>query len=157
MKFLKAFCGLTVVALVLSGCGGGSNSSSSAVSSASSSGAGVSSAPPGSGTSGSGSSGSGSSGSGSGSNPPPTGSATLKWTAPTTNTNGSALTGLAGYHIYYGTSAGSMTNEIDVANAGTTSYVISNLSAGTWYFGIIAYTNSGLESAMSNVGSKTIT
>lgn len=50
-----------------------------------------------------------------------------------------------------------MTNEVDVANAGTTSYVISNLSAGTWYFGIIAYTNSGLESAMSNVGSKTIT
>jgi hypothetical protein len=50
-----------------------------------------------------------------------------------------------------------MSHTIDVTNAGTTSYVISNLSAGTWYFGITAYTNTGLQSAMSNVGSKTIT
>lgn len=155
MKLLKAFCGLAVVALILSGCGGGPSSSSSpSVSSTSSPGA-VSSAPSGSGSSDSGSSGSGSGGAGS--TPPTTGSATLRWTAPTTNTNGSALTGLAGYHIYYGTSTGSMSNEIDVANAGATSYVISNLSAGTWYFAICAYTNVGLESALSNVGSKTIT
>ena len=28
---------------------------------------------------------------------------TLNWTAPTTNTDGTALTDLAGYKIYYGT------------------------------------------------------
>lgn len=50
-----------------------------------------------------------------------------------------------------------MTNTVDITNPGTTTYVISNLSAGTWYFGVTAYTNSGEQSAMSNVGSKTIT
>jgi hypothetical protein len=81
----------------------------------------------------------------------------LAWQAPTTNTNGTALDNLAGYYIHYGTSAGSLTQTINVPNAGTTTYVISNLAAGTWYFGITAYTNSGLQSSMSNVGSKTIT
>jgi len=32
------------------------------------------------------------------------GDATLSWTAPGTNTNGSALTDLSGYKLYYGTS-----------------------------------------------------
>ncbi len=50
-----------------------------------------------------------------------------------------------------------MTNKITVSSPSTVSYTISNLSSGTWYFGIVAYTNSGLQSAMSNVGSKTIT
>src|SRR5581483_12005001 len=63
-----------------------------------------------------------------------TGSASLKWTAPTTNTNGSALTNLAGYYIHYGTSASAMTKTITVSSPGTTSYTISNLAAGTWYF-----------------------
>jgi hypothetical protein len=85
-----------------------------------------------------------------------TGSATLAWTAPTANTNGSALNDLAGYHIYYGPSVGSMTQTVDVPSASTTTYLVRNLSAGTWYFGIKAYTNTGLESALSNVGSKTI-
>jgi hypothetical protein len=92
------------------------------------------------------------SGSGSGS----TGSATLSWTAPTTNTNGTALTDLAGYHIYYGTSTSSMTNVINVTNPGTTRYTVSSLAAGTWYFAVNAYTTNGLDSARSNVGSKSI-
>ena len=94
--------------------------------------------------------------SGSSTAPVATGSATLAWTAPTANTNGSALNDLAGYHIHYGASAHSLTLTVDVPSASTTNYVISNLSAGTWYFGITAYTNAGLESALSNVGSKTI-
>jgi len=36
-------------------------------------------------------------------------------------------------------------------------YVVTDLTAGTWYFAITAYTNSGTESAQSNVGKKTIT
>lgn len=85
-----------------------------------------------------------------------TGSAALRWTAPTTNTNGSALTNLAGYHIYYGKSTSTMTTTITVANAGTTSYTVSNLASGTWYFAVNAYTTSGTQSAKSNVGNKTI-
>jgi Putative Ig domain len=92
------------------------------------------------------------SGSGSGT----TGSATLKWTAPTTNTNGSALTDLAGYHIYYGKSPSAMTTSITVPNPGTMSYTINNLSSGTWYFAVNAYTTGGTESSLSNTGSKAI-
>jgi hypothetical protein len=34
--------------------------------------------------------------------------------------------------------------------------VVSNLSSGTWYFSVSAYTSSGLEGDLSNVGQKTI-
>jgi hypothetical protein len=85
-----------------------------------------------------------------------TGSATLEWSDPTKNTNGSALTDLAGIHIYYGTSESAMTHEITVASTGETSYTISGLAAGTWYFGATAYTTTGMQSALSDIGSKTI-
>ncbi|HET9108420.1 MAG TPA: putative Ig domain-containing protein [Steroidobacteraceae bacterium] len=88
--------------------------------------------------------------------PVASGTATLTWTAPTTNTDGSALTDLAGYHIHYGNSPGALSTVIDVANAGATSYVVSSLASGTWYFAVSAYTTSGLESALSNSGSKSI-
>lgn len=84
------------------------------------------------------------------------GSATLAWTAPTSNSDGSALTDLAGYHIYYGTSAGSMSTVINIASPGTLTYIVTNLGTGTWYFAIAAYTNTGVQSGMSNVGRKTI-
>jgi hypothetical protein len=84
------------------------------------------------------------------------GTATLSWIAPTTNTDGSALTDLAGYKVYYGTSPSSLTNVVNVANAGATSYTISSLSGATWYFGVTAYTTSGDESALSTVVSKSV-
>jgi hypothetical protein len=84
------------------------------------------------------------------------GSATLSWTPPTRNKDGSALTNLTGYRIHYGTSASNLTQTIQVANPGLTSYVLSNLSSATWYFGVTAYTNAGTESALSNIGTKTI-
>lgn len=84
------------------------------------------------------------------------GNANLSWQAPTSNTNGTALTDLAGFRIYYGTNSSSLTRVIDVSNPGAVSYVVTNLAAGTWYFAITAYTNTGQESAKSNVGSKTI-
>jgi hypothetical protein len=88
--------------------------------------------------------------------PVASGTATLTWTAPTTNTDGSALTDLAGYHIHYGNSPSALSSVIDVANAGATSYVVGSLASGTWYFAVSAYTTSGLESALSNSGSKSI-
>ena len=88
--------------------------------------------------------------------PPPPATATLTWTAPTTNTDGSAVTNLAGYHIYYGTSPSSLTTVIDVGNPGTTSYTVNNLSSGTWYFAVNAYTTGGVDSALSNTGTKSI-
>lgn len=84
------------------------------------------------------------------------GSATLNWTPPTQNSNGSVLTNLAGYRIHYGTSANNLTQTVQVANPGLTSYVLGNLSGATWYFGVAAYTSAGAESALSNISSKTI-
>ena len=56
-----------------------------------------------------------------------TGSAALSWQAPTTRTDGTPLTNLAGYHIRYGTSSGSYNNVITIPNGGITNAVVSNL------------------------------
>jgi hypothetical protein len=82
-----------------------------------------------------------------------TGSVTLSWTAPTENTNGTALTDLAGYWIYYGTSANALTKTLQISNPGLVTYVLSNLSPGTWYFAISAYTTANVQSAQSAVAS----
>jgi hypothetical protein len=84
------------------------------------------------------------------------GTASLDWTSVTQNTNGTALTNLAGYYIHYGTSAGNMNQTVQISNPTVTTYVVSNLSAGTWYFGVQAYTSTGVVGDQSNVGSKTI-
>jgi hypothetical protein len=84
------------------------------------------------------------------------GSATLSWTPPTRNTDGSSLTNLAGYRVYWGPAAGNYPNSVTLNNAGLASYVVSNLAPGTYYFVVSARNSAGTESAMSNVGSKTI-
>lgn len=85
-----------------------------------------------------------------------TGTATLAWTAPTQNTDGSSLTDLAGYRVYHGTSASSLTDVVDVPGATATGYTWSQLASGTHYFAVAAYTSAGVASAMSAVGSKSI-
>ena len=88
-----------------------------------------------------------SSGSSSGATTSPTSdNVTLSWSAPTENTNGSALTNLTGYIIYYGTSASAMTQTIDINTVGMLTYVVDNLSAGTWYFQIVAVNAAGVQS-----------
>jgi hypothetical protein len=84
------------------------------------------------------------------------GSATLSWTAPTQNTDGTPITNLAGYTIYYGTSPGDLTQNIQVADPTATTYVVNNLTAGTYYFAVAAYTTVATQSADSSVASKTI-
>jgi hypothetical protein len=85
------------------------------------------------------------------------GVATLSWLPPTENTDGSALTNLAGYKIYYGTEEGNYTDVITIENAGISTYVVENLPAGnTYYFVIAAFDSDGLQSEFSTVGSKTI-
>lgn len=87
---------------------------------------------------------------------PTTGSATVSWTPPAKNSDGSALTDLAGYRIVYGTSASALTQTLQIANPGATSQTIGNLAAGTYYFAVKSYTSTGIESAPSQVVSKTI-
>jgi len=84
------------------------------------------------------------------------GAATLSWTPPTQNTDGSTLSNLSGYRIYYGTSSSALNQTIQVSGAGMSRYVIVDLTAGTYYFAVKAVTSGGTESALSNIASKTI-
>jgi hypothetical protein len=84
------------------------------------------------------------------------GGAEVSWMPPTQNTDGSSLTNLAGYRIAYGTSATALTQTVQVANAGITRYTFDNLSPGTYYFAVRAYTSSGTESGNSNVATKIV-
>jgi Putative Ig domain len=85
-----------------------------------------------------------------------TGAATLSWTPPTRNTDGSSLTNLTGYRIYYGTSANTLTRTIAVNSAGLSRYVVTDLSPATYYFAITAVNSRGAESSRSVVASKVV-
>jgi hypothetical protein len=83
------------------------------------------------------------------------GTVTVDWTPPTENTDGTVLSDLKGYRVHYGTTANNLTQSAEVANAGLTSYVVTNLSSGTWFFGVSAYSATGVESSLSGVVSQT--
>lgn len=86
------------------------------------------------------------------------GVASLSWMPPTQKADGSTLSNLAGYKIYYGTEIGNYTEVITIDNPGVANYVIENLLAGyTYYFVLTSYDTDGNESGYSGVGSKTIT
>lgn len=85
------------------------------------------------------------------------GTATLTWTAPTTNTDGTSLTDLTAYKIYYGTTPGSYPNSIFISNPGITSYVVENLTPATYQFVATAVNSAGVESVFSNVATKVVT
>jgi hypothetical protein len=70
--------------------------------------------------------------------------------------DGTPVTTLSGYTIYYGTSESAMTHTVAVSGAGTTSYELTGLAAGTWYFAVAADATDGAESEQSSIGSKTI-
>lgn len=105
-----------------------------------------------------GSSSSGSSGGGSSSSGTTTGTktATLAWTAPTENTNGTVLTDLTGYNIYYGSSTSAMINKISITTVGILTYVIDNLSSGSWYFAVTSVNRAGVESGLSSAVGATL-
>lgn len=83
-----------------------------------------------------------------------TGSAILSWTAPTTNEDGSALT-LSGFNIYQGASSGNL-QALATVDAVTLAYTVNNLASGMYYFAVTAVDVNGVESAYSNIESKTI-
>lgn len=96
----------------------------------------------------------------------------FSWEAPNTNLDGSCVTDLGGYRLYYGEVPGVYTVVHLVALAGTScvdsgtsnscgaimtcSYEVDDLPAGTWYFAMTAYDLDGNESTYSNEVSKTI-
>ena len=82
-------------------------------------------------------------------------SVSLRWDAPTTNTDDTPLTDLAGYNIYQGTATGVYDSPVDVGY--TLCHVVTGLTAGiTYYFAATAYDESANESGFSNEVSKLI-
>ena len=84
------------------------------------------------------------------------GTVTMSWTPPTTRTDGSPLTNLAGFRLRYGNSVGNYSNTITIPNPGVTTYLVENLARGTYYFVIAAYDSTGIESSNTSPVSGTI-
>lgn len=82
--------------------------------------------------------------------------ATLQWSAPQSMTDGSAVNGIVGYRVYYGTDVSQMRSKVDVMNPSISTYVVEGLSPGTYYFAVSALHSSGGESSRSNAGMKVI-
>jgi Domain of unknown function (DUF4082)/Fibronectin type III domain len=74
-------------------------------------------------------------------------SVTLAW-------NPNSESNLAGYKVQYGTAPGVHPTTIDVGNQ--TTYVVGELGPGTYYFVVLAYNTSGLQSPVSNEVSVTV-
>jgi len=87
--------------------------------------------------------------------PTTNGTATLNWTPPTQNTNGTAISNLAGFEITYGTSASALTQSLQIPNPAATTGTVTGLTSGTWYFAVISYNTDGSTSSLSSVVSKT--
>ena len=81
-----------------------------------------------------------------------TGSAVLNWTAPVARADGTALalSEIAGYTVYYGTSTGSLPNRLDVDDGSATSATITDLLLGTYYFAVTTRDYNGGESSYSD-------
>lgn len=84
------------------------------------------------------------------------GSVSLSWTAPTQNEDGSVLEDLDGYKIYWGSEAGSYPNSVTINNESVTTYVVENLSPGSYEFVATSFNASGVESRYSNPAIKVV-
>jgi hypothetical protein len=84
------------------------------------------------------------------------GTATVTWAAPTENSDGTQLSNLAGYQIFYGTNPSALTNTVTVNDASATSYVLSGLEPGTYYVVVVAFNAKGENSAKSNLSDGTV-
>ena len=84
------------------------------------------------------------------------GSASLSWTPPTQNADGSVLTDLSGYRIYYGHESGNYPMSVQIDNPGIARYVVDNLTPNTYFFVLTAIDSNGLESEYSNEAFKEI-
>jgi len=84
------------------------------------------------------------------------GTVTLSWTAPTQNSDGSALTDLAGYKIYYRKNSGSYDQAVRLDNPSITTFVVEQLSPATYYFAATAFNSTDVESSFSTEVVRTV-
>ena len=127
------FCAVAALGFALSGCGGGGSAPASSAAATSQANTADSNLPTAS-----------------------SGAVTINWTAPTENTDGSPLTDLSGYDIHYGTKSGNYTQSVSVSNPGIATYVVDNLTPGTYYFSVSAVNSAGTESPLSSEVTATV-
>jgi Putative Ig domain len=84
------------------------------------------------------------------------GSALVSWSPPLQNTDGSMLTDLTGFNIYYGKDPNNLTLTVQLDCGGCLWHNLTNLDSGTWYFAVKSYNRLGTESGFSTIESKTI-
>ena len=86
----------------------------------------------------------------------PPGIASVTWSKPTQNTDGSPLTDLAGFIIRYGTDAAALSSLISVLSPAATGAQIENLDPGNWYFEVAAMTTANVVGLYSTTVSERI-
>lgn len=91
---------------------------------------------------------------GSAADAPSGGTATVSWTAPAADING--MTGVAGYRIYYGSDAGSLTHTVEIDDAAAVKFTLTDLAPGVWYFAVADYNADRIQSDLSGVVQVTI-
>lgn len=88
--------------------------------------------------------------------PTASGVAELSWTPPVENTDGSVLSNLAGYRVFYGRTPDNLGQEIGIENPSVSRYTLENLSGGSWYFAVVAVNSEGVASAWSDIATKNV-
>lgn len=69
----------------------------------------------------------------------------VEWAAPSTNTDGSPLTNLAGYRVQYGTATDNLDKSALINDPATLAWRSGVLAAGDWWFTVRAFNTLGLE------------
>lgn len=84
------------------------------------------------------------------------GSVSLSWTPPTENEDGSVLTDLAGYRLYWGTTPGVYTDSVTINNPSISTYLVENMTPGSYEFVATSFNSSGVESTYSTPTTKVV-
>jgi hypothetical protein len=86
----------------------------------------------------------------------PADTASLSWSEPSQNTDGSPLTNLAGYIVRYGTDAAALGLQISLGGPNATDVEIGNLTPGHWYFEVASTNTLGVAGPFSTIVGETI-
>lgn len=80
-----------------------------------------------------------------------TGTVTLRWQPPVESEDGTPLTDLAGYRVYWGPPDRPFVNRIDIDSPQATSYVLDGLSDGEWRLAVSSVTERAVESKLATM------
>ena len=84
------------------------------------------------------------------------GVASLQWEVPSSKVSGEPLDDLVGYRILYGRSSSDLDQSVMIQDPAATSYQVSGLTSGLWYFSVVAVNANGLEGPPTTLASKSI-